>query len=122
MEESPGFLGKEGCPGGTGSNEATPGALSHPRCLWELPGPSCPNSMENHLEAVVIVRETDLPDLPETPQGRSGELPLNSFPWLCPGAAAPLGAVDGRTRRTSGDWCPPSTLSLVLGTFRGVQV
>lgn len=59
-----GFLGKEGCPGGTGSSEATPGALSHPKCLWELPGPSCPNSMENHLEALGIVRETDLPDSP----------------------------------------------------------
>lgn len=61
VEEPPGFSGKEGCPGGTGSSRATPGALSHPKCLWELPGPSCPSSME---------------------------LPWNSFPWLCPGPAA----------------------------------
>lgn len=54
--------------------------------------------MENHLEPPV--RETE--PLPETPQGRSGELPRNSFPWLCPGPAAPLGAVDGRTRPRSG--------------------
>lgn len=43
---------------------------------------SCPNPMENHLEPLVIVRETK--PLPETPQGGSGELPWNSLPWLCP--------------------------------------
>lgn len=50
-------------------------------------------------------------------QKRSGELPWSSFPWLCPGPAAPLGAVDGRTSPRSGVWCLPSTLSLILGTF-----
>lgn len=84
---------------GTGSSEATPGALSHPKCLWELPGPSCPNSMENHLEALVTVRQ-----IVQGSQGRSAELPLNSCPWLCPWSC---GWQDQEEERgLVSPWCP----------------
>lgn len=82
----------------------TPSAFGS--CL-DLPVP-----MENHLEPLVIVRETK--PLPETPRGRSGELPINSFPFnSCPGPAAPLGAVDGRTRPE--EWGLVSPQHLVPG-------
>lgn len=73
--------------------------------------------MENHLEP--LVRETE--PLPETPQGRSGELPCNSSPWLCPGPAAPLGAVDGRSRPKEQGLVSPQHLVPGFGDILGLQ-
>lgn len=115
VEEPPGFLGKEGSQDSwwDRSSKATLGALSHPKCLWELPGPSCPNAWKttwNHLSG----RQSLFQRLPKEdlvsfhvipPPGSVLDQQLPLEPWMA--GAGPR----------SGVWCLPSTLSLVLGTF-----
>lgn len=113
-----------GIPRGTGSSEATPGALSHPKVPL---GSAWTFLSQSHEESSGTTLSGETKPLPEAPQGRSGELPLippfgleflpvawtSSSPWS-------RGWQDPR----SGAWCLPSTLSPVLGTlcdFSGVQ-
>lgn len=108
MEEPPGFLGRlcaggeGGIPGflvGQGAARPHQGHCPTPKCLWDLPGPSCPNPMKNHLEPLCQGRQNLFQRLPrEDLVSCHSFLPLawNSFQW--PGPAAPLGAVDGRTQ------------------------
>lgn len=75
---------------GQGAARPHRGHCPTPKCLWELPGPSCPNAMENPLEPLVIVRETkplqSLPKeglvsfIPSSGSGLDQQLPLE--PWM----------------------------------------